>query len=317
MTEIPGMRHSRLRVGLPLVSIAWFAFFEVGCATLVDGNVTVTSSATPDYTRAKFGQDQPRRETYVFMAGRYFEGATLDHSLDRLTFRKLAESMAQELALKQYFPAKDLNSADLLVVIYWGATKPHISVDELHAQSAPQLNSNLPTHTYDSSAGIETPLVVGSDQTIANFYANVTSENDMRVGFDQTDRTTDSFGADFDNANNIALLGYGRHLRALAKQPSQGTTEATLRSDLTSERYFVILQAYDLHGLKNRKPRPVWTLHLNMRSPGHNFAEAVNLMGNVAVNYFGRESDGVVNVPPKLREGKVELGEIKILGEKN
>jgi hypothetical protein len=309
------MNPSRLRVALTLVSLVASAFFASGCATLANSDVTVTSSAAPDYTRAKFGQEQPRAETYVFMVGRYFEGTTLDHSLDRLTFRKLAESMAQELALKQYFPAKDINSADLLVVIYWGATKPHVTVDDDRAQSAPQLNSNLPTHTYDSSN--ETPLLVGSDQKIADFYGNVTSESDMRVGFDQTDRTTDSFGADFDNANNIALLGYGRHLRAMAMQPSQSTTEATLRSDLTTERYFVILRAIDLHSFKNGKPRVVWTLHLNMRSPGHNFPEAVNLMGNVAVNFFGRESDGVVNVPPKLREGKVELGEIKILGEKN
>jgi hypothetical protein len=309
------MNPSRLRVALPLVSLVASGFFSSGCATLANSDVTVTSSAAPDYTRAKFGQEQPRAETYVFMVGRYFEGTTLDHSLDRLTFRKLAESMAQELALKQYFPAKDINSADLLVVIYWGATKPHVTVDDDRAQSAPQLNSNLPTHTYDSSN--ETPLLVGSDQKIADFYGNVASESDMRVGFDQTDRTTDSFGADFDNANNIALLGYGRHLRAMAAQPSQSTTEATLRSDLTTERYFVILRAIDLRSFKNGRPRVVWTLHLNMRSPGHNFPEAVNLMGNVAVNFFGRESDGVVNVPPRLREGKVELGEIKILGEKN
>jgi hypothetical protein len=310
------MSPSRLRVALPLVCIASVGFFEVGCATLVDSTVAVTSSAIPDYTRAKFGQEQIRRETYVFMVGRYFEGTTLDHSLDRLTFRKLAESMAQQLARKQYFPAKDLHSADLLVVIYWGTTKPHISVEEAHAQSAPQLNGSLPTHTYDSSAGIETPLMAGSDPTIADFYANVTSENDMRVGFDQADRTTDAFGADFDNSNNIALLGYGRQLRALVARPSQGTTEATLRSDLSSERYFIILRAYDLHSLKNGKSRVVWTLHANTRSPGHNFAEALNLMGNVAVDYFGRESGGVVSVPPKLREGKVEFGEIRIIGEK-
>lgn len=309
------MSPPRLRVALPLVSVVSSAFFASGCATLVNDDVTVTSSAAPEYTRVKFGQAEPRVETYVFMVGRYFEGTTLDRSLDRLTFRKLAESLAQQLALKQYYPAKDINSADLLVVIYWGATKPHVSVEESRAQSAPQLDGNLPTHTYD--AGNETAMMVGSDQKIADFYGNVTSENNMRVGFDQTDRTTDSFGADFDTANNIALLGYGPHLRALAARPSEGTTEATLRSDLATERYFVILRAIDLHRFKNGKPRVVWTLHLNMRSPGHNFAEAVNLMGNVAVNYFGRESAGVLNVPPKLREGKVELGEIKILGEKN
>lgn len=311
------MGNSGIRVALTFLGMAPVALWEAGCAVLSDSNVSVSSSAAADYTRAKFAQGQPRLETYVFMPGRYFAGRTVDESLDRLTFRKLAESMAQELARRRYLPAKDIASADLLVVMHWGVTTPHISVDETRAQAAPQLDpsTSMPTHTFNPD--IEASLTVGSDQAIANSYANITGENDMRVGFDQADRRTDSFAADFDAANNVKLLGYGGHLRRLAERPFQSTTEATLRDDLSSERYFIILRAYDLHDLKNRKPRVVWTLHLNTRSPGHNFSEAISLMGHVAVNYFGRESDGVVTVPPKLPEGKVELGEIKILGEKD
>ncbi len=313
------MNPSHTRAALTLLGVGSFACFGAGCAGLADNNVAVSSSAAPKYTQAKFENAQPRRETYVFMRGRYFEGRTVDRSLDRLTFRELVEPIAQALAQEQYFPAKDVRSADLLVIMHWGVTKPHITIDETRVQPPPQLDpsTGAPTHTVSDIANNETVLVTGSDPTIAERYTNVTTEADMRVGFEEDDRRTESFAAEFDDANNIKLLGYGPHLRALAARPFQSTTEATLRSDLTSERYFVILRAYDLHDLKERKPHAVWTLHLNFRSPGHNFTEAVSFMSDVAVNYFGRPSDGVATVPPKLRKGKVELGEIKIIGETN
>jgi hypothetical protein len=72
--------------------------------------------------------------------------------------------------------------------------------------------------------------------------------------------------AEFDNEDNVNLLGYGSSLRRLVGRPIESTTEATLRSDLLSERYFDILRAYDLNTLKNRKPRLVWMVHLNIRT---------------------------------------------------
>jgi hypothetical protein len=93
--------------------------------------------------------------------------------------------------------------------------------------------------------------------------------------------------------------------------------EITLRSDLNSERYFIILKAYDLKETLNpgQKRRAVWTTHLNMRSPGRNFPSALRLMGNVGTDFFGRATDMVATARPKLREGRVILGPLVIIEE--
>ena len=61
--------------------------------------------------------------------------------------------------------------------------------------------------------------------------------------------------------------------------------------------------------------RPVLTLHLNIRSPGQNFTTALAHMGNVAVDYFGRNTDSVETARPHERTGTVTLHDVKILGE--
>ena len=89
-----------------------------------------------------------------------------------------------------------------------------------------------------------------------------------------------------------------------------------MKSDLNSERYFIIVKAYDLK--EPRMPgtswRPVWTLHLNMRSPGQNFGKALSRMSNVAVTFAGRNVAEMTTVRPNENRGVVTLGPLKIIG---
>jgi hypothetical protein len=81
-------------------------------------------------------------------------------------------------------------------------------------------------------------------------------------------------------------------------------------------RYFIILRAYDLHAATPAaRSRAVWTLHLNISSPGNNFDTAIDRMCVAAVNYVGRSTDEVETVRQPVREGKVEIGPLVILGE--
>ena len=86
---------------------------------------------------------------------------------------------------------------------------------------------------------------------------------------------------------------------------------------MNEERYFVIVKAYDLHTKPEpgRARRAVWSLYVNIRSPGHNFPGALNLMGIAATNYFGRTTDGVQTLKTKIREGTVNIPPFVILGE--
>ena len=55
--------------------------------------------------------------------------------------------------------------------------------------------------------------------------------------------------------------------------------ERTLRLDLSTERYFIIMKAFDLKTL-GKNAKPVWIVYLNTRSPGINFTTAVGRLGH-------------------------------------
>jgi hypothetical protein len=89
-----------------------------------------------------------------------------------------------------------------------------------------------------------------------------------------------------------------------------------LRSDLLSERYFIIVRASRMHPQKKEKPpQPVWAIHLNISSPGNNFRTAMEHMSTASIAFVGRTTDTVKTLSPKQLETKVELGEPIILGE--
>jgi len=92
-------------------------------------------------------------------------------------------------------------------------------------------------------------------------------------------------------------------------------TEERLLSDLQTERYFVVVRAYDLRATKfaGKRPIPVWTIHINMRAAGQNFETALARMGNTAVAYFGKKLDGVTTVRATERQGEVIIGPLTII----
>lgn len=307
---------------------AWYlvpiALVLGGCAELADHGVAVSSSAFSDYSEAKYNGAAPKRETYVFMQGNYFSGVIVDGSLQQTPFRRVAEMLAPELAKRAFWPAADTKSADLVLVVHWGVTSPSEKLDKLLAQDPPSLariagvdaNTGVDYHAQITDATNPSrgePLV--SDQMVNDTFVGIASADIMSVGFQQAVERTDQLGADYNRADAMKLLGYRRHLQKMAEHPFLTAEEATLRSDLESERYFVVIQAYDLRQVRGRKPKLVWTLHLNMRSAGNNFQEAVAMMGDVAVNYFGRNVDQVDTALPKVRQGQVTIGEITIVGE--
>jgi hypothetical protein len=112
------------------------------------------------------------------------------------------------------------------------------------------------------------------------------------------------------------LLGYTGTMKRLKGRSLLSVEEETLNHDLNTERYFIIVKAYDLHGGAGRKPRQVWALHANIRGPGNNFQTALGRMSRVAANYFGHVTKDVETVRTGKRElnAKVEIDEMVILG---
>lgn len=269
-----------------------------------DKRVVVSADAVPEYTQRKFGGDGPRPESYVFMEGDFHPGGMADASLQKMSFRQVVEWLAPELARKNYLPVKAINDADLLIVVSWGMTMPAVRIHDLRAQTNPFTDTSTSATTLGVAAGGPT------------FGGGFFSDQERQVQFDRLEQGTDFMGAAMGLAGSAQLLGYSRDLRRLGGSLFSSAAEDSLRQDLGEERYFLIIKAFDLRSLRNQGPkRSVWTLHVNMGAVGRNFSGALEKIGPVAVDYFGRATTEVTAVIPDAKDGKVDVGEVKVVSE--
>jgi hypothetical protein len=302
-----------LKRHLPLALCANIAFLgPLALCCLADPSVIVSATANPDYTERKFGGEKTTPESYVVMQGRYFEGGIVDGSIDRMPFRHIAEIFAPELARRKFWPAKDAKDADLLIVVHWGTTNPQVSTVEMLART-----SVLPdVSVARENKQIMTDAAAASGDFVAGMMAEASHEDTQLLQMESLNQLSDQITNDLSSANAAQLLGYTKNLRKFGRQMMSSAEEQTLRLDLSQMRYFIILKAYNLHAAtRAERGRAVWTLHLNMSSPGNNFHTALASMSVAAADFVGRTTDEVQTVRQPVREGHVEIGPLLILGE--
>ncbi len=292
---------------LRLIVPVW-ALLSGALPALADPNVAVIAHAREDYTEQKFAGGKAAVETYVFMEGSYFEGTTVDHSIERMPFRRIAEYLGTELARQNYLPAQSINDAQLLLVVHWGTTTPRVSVQESFGGTnlsspvtgAADIAAFAKEHPDGTFAGGLPPAPDTTQTPEANDLAGVVDRliGNVSVG------------------NSAALLGYQEEIHKLSKAYSQ-TQSDIINFHLTSERYFITIMAYEVKQLRenNSRHRPVWSLHLNISSPGNNFSTALDRISIAAAEYAGRSTDGLQTVRPTVHEGKVNLAPLVIIGE--
>jgi hypothetical protein len=280
-----------------------------GPAAFADPRVAVVAKADPAYTARKFGDGKAAVETYVVMQGHYFDGLTVDHSIERMPFRQIAEYLGVELARENYLPAKTIKDAQLLIVVHWGTTIPRLAVQE--AFGGTNLTSPVTGAADIAAFAKEHPTGTFEDGLPPAPDTTQTPEANDLPG------VADRLIGSMTQGNAVTLLGYNEELYRLRKNLWSGTKEAVLNDHLTHERYFITLFAYDLReeSTPGRTRKPLWSVHLNISSPGNNFNTALTRISSVAVNFAGRTTDGMETVRPTEREGKVTLGEMVILGE--
>lgn len=278
--------------------------------------MAVVATANPAYTERKYGGDKPRTETYVFMQGHFFEGSTVDRSLERMSFRQVAEYLAPELAKQQYLPGTDLKTADLLLIVHWGVTLPHTGVQEMTGRTGLVTDTSNSVDTAIRAHLMEANTDEDGNLTPLGALAALGDNSRSQLGFDRLEQLSEHASGEMRQGDNLRLLGYADELHRMRKKnPFGSAAEETLRHDLLAERYFIIVCAYDLRATAGSSRRPVWKMHLNISSPGNNFRTALTRMSTAAASFVGRPSEGVATVRPARREGKVHLAPLIILGE--
>ena len=271
--------------------------------------VAAVGKATRPYLERRLVDGKPKRETYVFMQGDRYDGATRDRSFEKTTFREIAEFLAPELTKQNYWPTRETKEADLLLVVHWGVTRPQASINDMTARVDLGVNlSSSSTPFAESSGSQDYENAMGGNSSL-NLNALDQRMYQLSDILEQDSQIMAGVGT-------ARLLGYTETLLKLSQSARYTDEQYTLESDMRSERYFIIVRAYDLRAPEKwQRSRPVWTLHLNTSSPGNNFKTAMVNMSDAGSRVFGKNTDGVATIRTDVPAGKVELHDLIIIGE--
>jgi hypothetical protein len=279
-------------------ALALLVFFGARATSMAVEPVSIAAGADSGYVVQKFGTTgaHTKAETYFFARGSFFDGGKSDGSLEESHFMDIARQLAPDLARQKYFPSK-AKDADLLIVVHWGLTA--VEDDATNGQAEmDQLMGDL--QSYNSGlqkSSIKDPGFVNSDLAI--------------IGTKSAQAGT-SLG---DNAQLTGYLGQFRKAEYDSVGLASGMSDEDhqIREDLSSERYFVILMAYDYRSLKDgrrlgNKPKLLWSTHVSISAIGRNFTTALPAMSHAASAYFGRQEDGLLLNIRDVPAGKVDVG---------
>lgn len=274
--------------------------------------VLASSNATRDYEQKRIVDGKRQRESYVFMAGRYLAGNTHDKSLDKTSFRTIAERLAQDLRTQDYFPADSLTKADLLLVVHWGVTAGRNRDSVALASSAENL-ANLGLESQVAQENLEEAIARG-DMDAAGQARDILTNlgNETRSEYQNLGNLEQSGGE-----NSAALLGLSSDLLKEDKTLFDHERRKTLFEMTRDECYFVVVMAYDAPTLvSTKKLKRVWSMRVSMSSAGVNFHQALDRLCQTASRYFGTRQDNVAFDYPadRKRKERVDLGELVVIG---
>lgn len=257
-------------------------------------SIAISSTAAPDYVRALGADGKPLPESYVFYEGNFIGGGTVDPYQKRVKYSDITLMLAQNLAKQNYFPTKDLASANLIIMVHWGTTLTYEDAEKQFA--AEEINAALAAYNRSVDAGeFADPGALNSALSRQEGVAGSAEENLNR---------------------NAALLGYRRALDKERNKIMPSQEELTMSLELAEDRYFVVLMAYDYQYLRKEKAKRLrWVTRLSVRSPGNNFLDAIHTLTVAGGEVFGQQLDGLKRVKVPVRGGEVKLHDLKFLGE--
>ncbi|HVZ63640.1 MAG TPA: hypothetical protein VG936_03555 [Lacunisphaera sp.] len=85
-------------------------------------------------------------------------------------------------------------------------------------------------------------------------------------------------------------------------------------NELYGDRFFVVLKAYDFQvARKEKRLKLLWESRYSIRRQAVTFSAELPVMSGFAARTFGHETNGIFD--PSSIEGRVNLGELEVLGE--
>lgn len=260
---------------------------------------SVLATVYNGYERTKLPDGTFQPERYAFGEGGVTGTITKDKSIDGLSFRKIARTIAPGLARQNYLSSQDPEKTDLLIMVYWGETSTDSRASAGFGIGAAPIPPPPPPPKI---------IVIGSRKV---YIPNQEPRPGPQANLDQSayDAVAGAQNRERDRENikTAQLLGYDEALARASSRP-EGRTYLDLVDELEDARYFVVLRAYDFRQMwKEKKPKLLWEARYSMRARGHLFDESLGAMTDLASRYFGQPSRGLVR--KEVPFGDVKLGD--------
>lgn len=274
-----------------------------------DSIVTAVYSTTSNGYVRKFREDgSPKPEYYALARGRYLPGISKDRTIDGVEFPEVAGTVAGFLGRQGYFLAENAKSAGLLLLITWGTTVPfgdgtyRAGLDGTISAFNSARSAGAAADAGRSPDGIQSPgaaLAAAAQSELESQLLQMQMFEDMRRSA---------------NRHNAQLLGYLKEIDD-RDNPSRfagaGTAYDELIEDIESERYFVIVEAFDFRAAQKGEVKPLWVTRVSVQKQGARFDRDFARMVSQASEFFGRDSKRLIR---RYREGTVTLGDLRVVG---
>jgi hypothetical protein len=276
--------------------------------------IAVYSAVYNGYSRQRQTDDSYRVETYAFGNAGRWDAPFVDESMENVSFRNVAFTLAKPLRDQAYVPSADKNNIDLLILVSWGTTVGSGDLSRSAAgqgaMAATQLarvpHQIVKADAYRSDKGQQSTV-----QFLKDPDENDLTRRDTESALDylhmenhQRDRIDD---------RNATLLGYNHDLWRAISMPRTSYSK-DIFEELSQNRYFVVLKAYDFKTLRETKKfKLLWETRYSIVEQGNSFTQQLENMTRYASQYFGQDTRGLVRRP--LPTTNVEVGEAKVLPE--
>ncbi|HUG10776.1 MAG TPA: hypothetical protein VMM36_07170 [Opitutaceae bacterium] len=295
------------------LTLAFAAFLVAASIAQASKDSIVTSvysKVSNGYTRKLAADGTPKIEYYAIAPGKYLQGLGGDKTIDSVEFPVIAGTVAQFLAKRNYHFAENAKSADLLLMITWGTTKPQsngtyrLGVDNLTAR----INSSAIATAAAQGSGRSMDGIGSPESAIADAARGELESALLQMQMFETMRMRA-------NEENARLLGYVEEINDrdnASRFAGGGTYYNDLISDIENERYFVIIAAFDFKAIaRDKKERLLWATRVSIQKQGSQFDKDLATMLAQASRYFGKDSGRLIR---QYQEGTVTLGEMEVVG---
>lgn len=271
-----------------------FTVFAAGLLTVIllselhaSDRVAIKAYATDEYTVDRARDESKQVQTYFIAEGKYYPGNSDRPSMKDVSFMQIAQDLASNLERQNFFSETNKEKGDLLILVHYGVTD--YDPDYMEQRGIDSMDEFGYGDAVDSD-----PLLVSAVRE--EFQAQVF---DMQT---TNEANTRAIGL------KAQLLGMNELFSARAND--QQINE--LRDVLQEERFFVVLNAFDLPLFREGENKLLWSTRYSIRAGGKPFDQAITELNVVAGDYFGKNMKGL-NLKRASDKSNVDLGDVEVI----